>query len=275
MFASIELAARIERAECRLLTDGASAIARRRPEAGVIVTELCGGVAVRVGAGSPLTKVAGLGFAGPLDEAGLAEVERSFAAEGLAVQIELATLADPAFARALGERGYVLHGFENVLGRALPAEIAAAPSDVAVSVADPHDVDAWIEVVATGFASPDTQGVPSHESYPLEVVAPIMRDFATADGVTVYVAHRGGVAVGGASMRTFEGVAHLCGSATLPAHRRRGVQTALLARRLGDAARAGCDVAVVVTMPGSKSQQNVQRLGFALLYSRAVLVRAA
>ncbi|MFY9922262.1 MAG: GNAT family N-acetyltransferase, partial [Mycobacterium sp.] len=55
--------------------------------------------------------------------------------------------------------------------------------------------------------------------------------------------------------------------------RRRGVQSALLTKRLADAAEAGCDVAVVTTAPGSKSQQNVQRQGFHLPYTRAVLVK--
>ena len=36
---------------------------------------------------------------------------------------------------------------------------------------------------------------------------------------------------------------------------------------------AGCDVAVIVTQPGSTSQQNAQRRGFGLLYTRAVLVK--
>jgi hypothetical protein len=71
------------------------------------------------------------------------------------------------------------------------------------------------------------------------------------------------------------GVAQLTGAATVPAHRRHGVQTALLAARLADAARTGCDIAVVTTQPGSKSQQNVQRQGFDLLYTRAVLVMHA
>ena len=74
-------------------------------------------------------------------------------------------------------------------------------------------------------------------------------------------------------MRITDGVAQLTGAATAPAHRRRGVQTALLATRLADAGRAGCDIAVVTTAPGSKSQQNVQRRGFHLLYTRAVLVK--
>jgi GNAT superfamily N-acetyltransferase len=65
----------------------------------------------------------------------------------------------------------------------------------------------------------------------------------------------------------------LCGAATLPAFRRRGVQSALLHARLAQARQAGCDLAVVTTQPGSKSQENVQRAGFELLYVRAVLVR--
>ena len=77
----------------------------------------------------------------------------------------------------------------------------------------------------------------------------------------------------GRSLRITDDVAQLTGAATAPEHRRRGVQTALLAARLADAADAGCDIAVVTTAPGSKSQQNVQRQGFHLLYTRAVLVR--
>jgi GNAT superfamily N-acetyltransferase len=65
----------------------------------------------------------------------------------------------------------------------------------------------------------------------------------------------------------------LSGAATLPEHRRQGVQTALLRHRLREAAARGCDIAVVTTQPGSKSQENVQKAGFSLLYARAVLIR--
>ena len=100
-----------------------------------------------------------------------------------------------------------------------------------------------------------------------------MADMASAEGFSCYLARRDGVPAGGASLRLSEGVAHLCGAATLPAHRRQGVQSALLAARLEIAAGAGCDVAVVITEPGSKSQENVQRQGFEMLYTRAILVR--
>lgn len=74
-------------------------------------------------------------------------------------------------------------------------------------------------------------------------------------------------------MRIDDGVAALAGAATVPAHRRRGVQTALLAARLADAAAAGCDLAVITTEPGSKSQENAQNSGFTLLYTRAILTK--
>jgi hypothetical protein len=52
-----------------------------------------------------------------------------------------------------------------------------------------------------------------------------------------------------------------------------GSARALLAARLADAAQAGCDLAVMVTLPGSKSHENAQKRGFELLYTRAVLLR--
>lgn len=98
---------------------------------------------------------------------------------------------------------------------------------------------------------------------------------ASAEAFTRYFAWLDDEPAGGASMRMFEGVAQLTGAATLPDKRRRGVQSALLSTRLADASRSGCDVAVVTTQPGSKSLENVQRQGFELFYTRAVLVRAA
>jgi GNAT superfamily N-acetyltransferase len=116
--------------------------------------------------------------------------------------------------------------------------------------------------------------VPSHEQFPREVIARAMRDLTAAAGVMRYVALRDGLLAGAASVRMAQGVAQLTGAATAPAHRRRGVHTALLSARLADAAAAGCDIAVITTQPASKSQHNAQRRGFDLLYTRAILVKS-
>lgn len=274
LFCSTSLAARIERAETTLITEAARAIARRDP--GVFLRDFAGGVAAFTGPGSPLNKIAGLGFGGAIDVAALVEIEAVFAARATPLQAEVSTLADPAVASMLTRRGYTLVGFENVLGRALAADGLGAHETPGIAVvrSSRGELDVWVDTLVTGFAAPDVQGVAVPEAaIDRAVIEPVMRDFVAAESVSLYLARRGTVVVGGASMRTHDGVAQLCGAATLPAHRRRGVQSALLAQRLVDAAAAGCDFAVLTTAPGSKSQENGQRRGFELLYARAVLVR--
>ena len=140
-----------------------------------------------------------------------------------------------------------------------------------------HEAGGWLDIVATGFMTPDVfDGPPSHEAdIPREALDRVFGDTIAAPGFERYLARRGAAAAGGASLRIQDGVAQLSGAATLPEHRRQGVQSALLRHRLTEAARRGCDIAVVTTQPGSKSQENVQKAGFALLYARAVLVRGS
>lgn len=272
IFASIDLVARIERAEVSMLRECADAVRAARPDGGVIAIPIAGGAAAYTGPDSPMNKIAGMGFGAALDEGALEEVERAFAERGCAVQAEVATLADPAIGVALTRRGYVLMGFENVLGLDLSRFApTAAEGDIEIDVDE--DFDSWIDLIVTGFASADAQGVASHESFPRDAMERAIRDIGGATGFLRFVARRGGDAAGAASMRIHEGICQLTGAATLPAHRRRGVQSALLGYRLGEARRAGCDLAIVTTLPGSKSQENVQKLGFELLYVRAHLVK--
>jgi len=271
LFGSVALAERIERVETQLIT-AATEAARARVGAGGFVIPITCGAACYAEDGSPLNKIVGLGFGGVPSGDSLDEIEQAFAARACAAQVELSNLADPAIGAALTHRGYQLVSFENVLGRSLQGlQQPVPPSGVEVRLSD--DRAAWLDIVVEGFAHPDIEGVPSHEDFPREVVEKAIGDMEQA-GATPYLALRGGVVAGGASMRISEGVAQLTGAATAPAHRRHGVQTALLSARLADAVRAGCDIAVVTTQPGSKSQQNVQRRGFHLLYTRAVLVKS-
>ena len=274
LFCDTALAGRVERVEVQLITLSNEAARRRTGSAGIVIG-VAGGVASFAGEGSPYNKVAGLGFGGVPDAGSLDEIERAFAAFGAPVQVELAHLGDPAILPVLAARGYRLESFENVLGRALADGLERVlPPGVEVRLNREEETESWLDVVAEGSAHPDTQGVPWHEEFSREAIIEAEHD-SIAAGCVRYAALRDGVIVGGATMRIAEGVAQLTGAATLPAHRRRGVQTALLSARLADAAAAGCDVAVIITQPGSKSQQNAQRQGFDLLYTRAVLVKGA
>jgi GNAT superfamily N-acetyltransferase len=273
LFCDVALAGRIERVEAQFVSASSDAARRRRGDATGFATPVAGGIASFAEPDSPFNKVAGLGFAGVPGAADLDEIEDAFAACNSPVQVELANLADPVVGELLTGRGYRLVSFENVLGRTLDgASGRSAAPGVKVRPSGPGELETWLDAVAEASLVADTQGVASHEEFPRDVIVNAMRDMAAA-GARQYVGLRDGVFAGGGSMRLADGVAQLTGAATLPAHRRHGVQTALLAARLADAAAAGCDIAVVTTQPGSKSQQNVQRQGFHLLYTRAVLVR--
>ncbi|WP_308013285.1 GNAT family N-acetyltransferase [Streptomyces beigongshangae] len=275
-FCDVELAERIERAEAQLIANGSTAAHRRNGDGAGFLKPVAGGVASFAEDASPLNKVAGLGFGGVPDEGLLDEVEQAFADRGAPVQVELAHLSDPAVGAVLTERGYRLTSYENVLGLPLTGTYERSEAEgIEIRLSGEEDFEEWLDVVADGFAHPDTQGVASQEEFSREMVAAAIRDLVGAAGVRRYSALRDGVVVGGASVRLADGIAQLAGAATAPAHRRRGVQTAFLAARLADAAAAGCDLAVVTTQPGSKSQENVQRQGFHLLYTRAVLVKQA
>ncbi|MDQ3765546.1 MAG: GNAT family N-acetyltransferase [Actinomycetota bacterium] len=274
LFCDTALAERIERVEAQLVTKGSETAHHRAVNSAGFVIPVAGGVASFAEEGSPLNKVAGLGFGGVPTAAALDEIERAFTARGAPVQVELAHLADPAIGALLTDRGYRLTSFENVLGLALTGEPEqVTPPGIEVRPRGDDEFEAWLDVVTEGFAHPDAQGVPSHEEFPREVLTRAMRDLTAGAGVMRYVALRDGVLAGGASFRVAEGVAQLTGAATAPKHRRQGVQAALLSARLADATAAGCDIAVITTQPGSKSQQNAQRRGFDLLYTRAILVK--
>ena len=278
MFATATLAKRIERAEAGLILEGARAAARRVPADRLMIVEESGGVGVFVEPGSPFNKVAGLGFAGVPSSEFFDTLERGFADRQVPLQFEVSSLGDPGVVGTLTRRGYHLVGFENVLALRIDARMAHSvtevPGEVTVAPASIAESSTWIDTVATGFLHPDVfDAPPSHESISRDVLDRIFGDTVAAPGFERFLARRGDVVAGGASLRMQDGVAQLNGAATLPAHRRQGVQTALLRYRLAEAARRGCDVGVVTTQPGSKSQENVQRAGFTLLYVRAVLVK--
>lgn len=273
MFADLALARLIEGVEVGLCASVAEGVAATQPDARAFVAPLAGGVAAFAGRGSPTNKAVGVGLDRPLDLDELSALEAQWRERGEPMRIELATLALPDVGQALTARGYRLIGFENVLGLSLGPEAGAPASpEIGLEPLAPGDVQTWQDVAIEGFAVPD-DGPPPIESYSREALEEVFRAMAGAAGLQRYLARIGGVPAGAASLRTEAPVAQLCGAATLPAFRRRGVQTALLQRRLLDAVRQGCTLATVTTQPGSKSQANAHRRGFQLLYARALLVR--
>jgi GNAT superfamily N-acetyltransferase len=277
MFADAALAARIDRAEGRFVASVAGALGARRTDLRTLIQPIAGGTSVYAGPNSPMNKVIGLGFDGPIDPEALEEVEREWRARDEAVRIELSILADASIPVMLSERGYHLHGFENVLGRPLgPEPDADDPRGVTVERLRKEDERTLIDIAVAAFTNLDGTGSTADDSSQVATMEEVMEDFLASPGLQPYLARLDGRPVGeGALCIAGDNIALLAGAGTIPDARGRGVQKALLRRRLADAREAGAELAVVVTAPGTRSQENVMRRGFILLYTRIILVKRA
>jgi ribosomal protein S18 acetylase RimI-like enzyme len=84
----------------------------------------------------------------------------------------------------------------------------------------------------------------------------------------LYVAFVEGRPAAAGALSTLDGVGHLANAATLPELRGRGAQTALIRRRIRDAAQAGCELVSAGTSDGT-SRRNLERAGLRTVYAKS------
>ena len=264
-FLDLALGRRLEMASAMSGKKCAEGAQRLHPELNAAAEEIAGGIAVYAGVDSPVTQALGVGLHGNVDDPELDRLENFFRSRGAATAIELCPLAGLPLYELLAKREYRLVEVSNVFFRELaPADEFPSLPGVVVREVGPDNAKLFIDTVAKGFAevAPITPAL-------LEV----MDGFVHSEGHHVFLAYVDGTAAGGGSAFTFDGVAGMFGASTLPEFRGRGVQQALLAARLGWAARHGCDLAKGITLPGSVSHRNHERFGFRVFYTRTKLMR--
>ncbi|MGB9402608.1 MAG: GNAT family N-acetyltransferase [Candidatus Acidiferrales bacterium] len=260
-FVDIGLARRLEMAEAQAARECSENVVRNHPEMGAATLEIMGGVAAFTGVDSPITQAAGLGLHGPVTDSELDTLEKFFRSRGAAVNIELCPMADASLGERLGRRSYRPIEFSNVLFRDVSgvSQELERTRGVRIRQIETGEAHRWSETVATGFAE--------HFAVTPELVQ-IMEMFALRKSARCYFASIDGDVAGGAALAIHEGVAGFFGASTVPAFRRRGVQTALLSVRMADAAAAGCDVAMSIAQLNSGSHRNIERQGFRVAYTR-------
>lgn len=260
-FADFSLAQRIEAFEAESGRACTEAAAAREPEVGAAWIAVGGGWAAFTGKDSPITQAAGLGMAGAVEEAEIARMEDFYRSRGAATNIETCPLAHPSLFEALGQRGYRVVEFSNVLYRVIEAgeEFGSIPQGLTVRKARDEERTFWAETVARGFA----------DEIPVtpELVS-VLSAFADRPGAQLWLAEMDGEVAGGAAVAVADGTAGLFGAATLPAFRRRGVQGAFFVARLAEAVRAGATLGYTISLPGSASHRNAERAGFRVAYTR-------
>ncbi len=263
---SLELAREIELAEALAAVGCAEGLQAARENSGAAVEAVAGGYAIYCGANSPLTQAVGLGLGEPVSKEEFDRLEEFYFSRGEAVRVETCPLADATLIEHYRERGYHVSEFSNVMVRPVDAGTGEAGSEgIAIQKAAANEIDLWTLTVAQGFA----------EHFPVtQELLDVMRMFASGKNAECYLARIDGRVAGGATLAVRGRIAGLFGASTLPAFRRRGVQTALLHTRMRRAAEQGCELAMSLAQPGSASQRNITRQGFQTLYTRVKFERA-
>jgi hypothetical protein len=260
MFMDGELARRLERVEAAIGTSFVEARQRITPQVGAAWHDFSGTYAMFDGATSPMTQTFGLGMYAPATPALLDQIEAFFHERGAAPMHEVSPLAGVETSALLAERGYRPIELSTVLVQPLADLPEPAPvPGLSVRAIAAADHPAWVDTAVHGWASEPVFAQVIRELSDVVVQNPRMTNF---------LVEREAVPIATGSLGVHEGVALLAGASTVPAGRGLGAQGLLLATRLAEARRRGCDVALMLTNPGSTSQRNAERRGFRVAYTR-------
>ena len=231
------------------------------PASGACWIEAGGAYAMFDGPESPLTQTFGLGMFSAPTEAQLDALERFFFERGAAVHHETSPVADPALIAMLADRGYRPIEYSNVMFRPVALPLAgAADSPIRVTHVGSADLERWANVAADGWSS--------EGAHLADFVRGIGVVQANSKGFHAFIATLDGRDVAAGGLFIDGPTAILAGASTVPNSRRQGAQLALLAARLRHASEAGCELAMMVALPGSGSQRNAERHGFRVAYTR-------
>jgi GNAT superfamily N-acetyltransferase len=260
IFSDLTLSRRLERAEGFACVKFAEAHRRLFPESGAEWIECAGAYAVFDGIESPVTQSFGLGIFEELTGATLDVLERFFSERGAPALHEVSPFAGVPALDLLCSRGYQPIEVSNVLYRPVYKPHVNDRGNITVRVTGPEESEIWTRISARGW---------THEH-------PELFDFLTQLGSIsssreqslCFLAEIDGTPGAAGVLCLYEGVALFGGSATVPEMRRRGLQAALVEERVRYAFDAGCDIASIVTEPGSNSQRNAERNGFQVAYTR-------
>jgi len=232
-------------------------------EMGFVVEEIDGAVCLGLAAlpGSALfNRVLGLGLARPATADGLERIARFYERLGTGWCVALAPQAEPRELGAWLEQRGLASGYGWAkFGRGV-TDLPEPSTGLRVERVGADRADAFADAFCRGYGLP-----------------PAFRDCLTTlpgrDGWQCFVAFDGDEAAATGALYVTGTVGWLGMAGTVPEHRRRGAQSAILAMRLQAAAAAGCEVVVTETgelLEGgpSSSYRNIVRAGFEPVYVR-------
>ena len=195
------------------------------------------------------------------DPAAIGEAVARFRAAGLRNPYIQIPPGETALEEAAGAAGLVPAKRPWVKFHRAPTDPPRAVTGVETAPVSRANAELFGIVIAAGFGMPPPMAI-------------WLACLVERSGWRCYLAWDGGEAIAGAALYLQNRAAWLGAGATRPQSRRRGAQSALLARRIADASLAGATLLTTETgmpLPGEDhpSYRNIARSGFAVAYERA------
>jgi hypothetical protein len=259
-----ELVRRIEASAARVTTATVAAHIGHSNNAPARGAPFGAGALAAFGPGRYVNRAVGVSL-DDIDDGGLDELEKFYAASGVPPSLEVASWAPPVLIKRLAARGYVTQWFRNVYACVLEDLTIRTHPTMMVREVDAGSLDEWLAVIRAGHSFTSTQTIEVSDEY--------ARAAHALPGATDYLAEIEGNPAGCGSLVRDEGIGWLGGATTIGRFRERGVQGALVRERMVAAQASGCDLAVATAIPAGASSRNLSRLGFTLAYCQAVMTK--
>jgi len=174
-------------------------------------------------------------------------------------------LFTPEIGRALARHGFEPRSFHSsLIGASVPPAPPLPPNTTIDVVSSADLMEAFLDAYVAGWEI----GAALHEQFKANV-----RPWRHEPGWTLYVARRNGEPAASAILYVADRAGYLADASTAPAHRRHGLQSALLARRIADAHAANVDFCCSGANYLSQSERNMLRAGLQLQFVRTIWSR--
>ncbi|KOO46125.1 GNAT family N-acetyltransferase [Priestia koreensis] len=199
------------------------------------------------------------------DESYVEDILAFYKEKGIPVRFELT----PAHVSSnlltyLAKKGFYQHDFHTSFYKPLIKEEAQMNASVSVRELREDEFSLFGELYTKGFSMPPflASGVASNNQI-----------LFGKEGWSFYVAEINGKPAGIGVLFLKDGMATMAAAATIPEQRRKGVQTALLQKRLVEALNQECYLAVSQARFGSVSHANMERIGFQIGYTKTIWIQ--
>ncbi|GGA12709.1 N-acetyltransferase [Paenibacillus marchantiophytorum] len=164
-------------------------------------------------------------------------------------------------ARKLSAKGYFQSAFHSSLYGSSLSNERSESSNLTIRAFTEEDFDVFGQIYVKGFQMPSDL----HQA-----VAQNNEVLYRQSGWHYYLAAINDVPVAVASLHIQDGVGSFAAAVTLPEYRKQGCHTALLLHRAAVAGDLECDLLVGQASYGSASQNNMERMGMRLAYTKSI-----